>query len=677
MNLLSPGFLLGAVAVGAPLIAHLMRLRVNNRVEFSAMHFLEPAPPKKASKRWEDFVLMAARIAVLLLLSLAFARPYSQQKLSVSLPATLPRRVVALVDTSASMRRPGFFAEARAAVERMGAQLGPFDEMAVFAFDRTVRSVFGFEAWGQTPAGARREFLNASLARLEPGWAQTNLDDALKSVVEQTPQKLADAGLEVVVVSDFQEGAHLAKIQGLRFPEHVRLKAVPVWPKGAADSGVSLQWLVPDPGISNPEASVRLRVSAGVDFPGDRVKLRMEGERLSEWTVPVSAGKSKVAVVPGKVPKYASIKADGDVGPFSKIWVGHKPETVALAAVEGKRTSGDHSNASYFISEALSALGSRRVETVFGDDLGVERDSSVALWISNGGMDPNWNARMRAGVEHGALGFLTLKQGCQAKVIEGLIGPGFEISEAVLSDFAVLGDIDHEHPLFAPFGSAQFSDFSRVRFWHYRKLGFAKESGVRVVARFEGGDPALLECSVGRGRVFVWTSEWRPHDSQWVLSSRCVPFLSGLLDCAEGAQLPFVLKTPLEAFAVPKGATEFRNSEGKRFAVHGSTASLDEPGVYEIQPSGGRVVVNVAPEEARIRVLTSEALSKIGFTANASRDSGVPADPHENAREASPVDVDAEKQQGAWRYVLAVVLAFLLFETWWAGRLSAAAKAGI
>jgi hypothetical protein len=76
MALLSPWFLLGLLTVAGPLVAHLRRLNVQKRVAFSAADLLEARPPRSARRSWEDVALLAARIAVLGLLSLAFARPY-------------------------------------------------------------------------------------------------------------------------------------------------------------------------------------------------------------------------------------------------------------------------------------------------------------------------------------------------------------------------------------------------------------------------------------------------------------------------------------------------------------------------------------------------------------------------------------------------------------------------
>ena len=51
MAFLAPWFLLGALAIAGPLVAHLRRLHVQKRVAFSAVDLLEPRPPRSAPTR--------------------------------------------------------------------------------------------------------------------------------------------------------------------------------------------------------------------------------------------------------------------------------------------------------------------------------------------------------------------------------------------------------------------------------------------------------------------------------------------------------------------------------------------------------------------------------------------------------------------------------------------------
>ena len=68
----------------------------------------------------------------------------------------------------------------------------------------------------------------------------------------------------------------------------------------------------------------------------------------------------------------------------------------------------------------------------------------------------------------------------------------------------MLGEIAFDHPLFAPLAGAQFNDFTKIRFWKHRKLDPASLGDARVLARFEGGDPALSRRRSARGGSSSW-----------------------------------------------------------------------------------------------------------------------------------------------------------------------------
>jgi len=676
MSFLTPWFFLGLLAVGAPLVAHLRRLSVKNRIAFSAMDFLEPLPPRKARQRWEDIALMVARMFALGLLAFAFARPYVKKSGPGSgITASEHRRVVVLLDTSASMRRNGFFSEARDAVQQIASSLTDSDEFEVLGFDRIVRSVLNFEVWRKTPAGERSGLLKEILARTDPGWAQTELDDALVFVADRAARDAIEELVEVVVVSDLQEGSRLAKLQAQQWPKNLQVRVVQLPLKNPVlDDLISLHWLPPDAETASAEAPVKIQVSAAPGFRGDRVKLVMDGPHAREWTVPVSAGKTRSVTVPGPAFDLGYVRVAGASDFGAGVWVARLPQKRALVALGHTGDLKDSSTTRYFVHRAVEALGEARVEAVTGENLTPERDSDVALWISNAAASPEWNSRMRKAVEKGANAILTLEDVSRGEAVGGLFGEVWNVEEASVSDFAVLGELDRTHPVFAPFKTPQFSDFSGVRFWHYRKIVLPAGSSSRVLARFEAGDPALLECALGKGRVYVWTSDWRPHDAQWVLSSRCVPFLAGCLEMAAGGRAPFLVGTPGESFALPKGAIGLRGTDGMVFPVTGARATLDFPGVFSIEPLGGVAVVNVAREEGRLAGLSPEKL----------KDLGVPmAKPNVEERQRAGdfppsaevlLAAEIESQQGGWRWLLGAVLALLTIETWWAARLSSASN---
>ncbi len=110
MSFLYPAFLLGALAAAVPIVLHLIKREAAPEVRFSAVRLLRRAPTEQS--RWQrlrEWLLLAARVAAVLLLALAFARPYLAAQAGPGSTVT-----IVAVDTSLSMGAPGRFDRARA-----------------------------------------------------------------------------------------------------------------------------------------------------------------------------------------------------------------------------------------------------------------------------------------------------------------------------------------------------------------------------------------------------------------------------------------------------------------------------------------------------------------------------------------------------------------------------------
>jgi hypothetical protein len=119
--------------------------------------------------------------------------------------------------------------------------------------------------------------------------------------------------------------------------------------------------------------------------------------------------------------------------------------------------------------------------------------------------------------------------------------PELSVTEAAVRNYAMFAQMDFQHSLFAPFADPRFSDFTKIHIWRYRQWDLTRWAGVeqpRVVARFDSGDPAVVQIPVGTGNVTVLTTTWRPVDSQLALSSKFVPLLHALLAQSSRKPLP-------------------------------------------------------------------------------------------------------------------------------------------
>jgi hypothetical protein len=276
------------------------------------------------------------------------------------------------------------------------------------------------------------------------------------------------------------------------------------------------------------------------------------------------------------------------------------------------------------------------------------------------------------------------KDSHSASTLAQLLGvERLNLQEAQVRNYAMLAEINFQHPLFAPFADPRFSDFTKIHFWKYRKLDPAAIPGARVLAKFESGDPALLEVPVGKGKVFVLTSGWSPEDSQLALSTKFVPLLYAFLE-ESGASTPpptqYFVGDPVPVKHAESGAT-VHAPDGSELRLSRDEASFSQtmaPGIYTLgaQPgsprlspteAGRRFAVNLDPAESRTAPLSLDEFERLGAP--------VIHQPTVATREAERKvrlrNTELEERQKLWRWFLLGTLAILLVETWlggWTGR---------
>jgi hypothetical protein len=235
----------------------------------------------------------------------------------------------------------------------------------------------------------------------------------------------------------------------------------------------------------------------------------------------------------------------------------------------------------------------------------------------------------------------------------------------------LLGDINFSHPLFAPFANPRYGDFTKIHFWKHHPLALKTPSTTTVVARFDNGDPAVLERNLGTGRIVAFASGWQPDDSQLALSSKFVPLMGGLLDLAcGGAAVPasVAIGAAVPLPASPTSSITVFAPDGREISVPEGAATFtatDQPGIYRVITgvTETRFAVNLPAAESDTAPLDAEQLEQRGvrFGSGLTR-----AERIERVRQQR--DTELEIRQKVWLWLIAAALGVLIFETWWAGR---------
>jgi aerotolerance regulator-like protein/VWA domain-containing protein len=686
MSFLAPLFLVGAAAVALPIIFHLIRRTTRERMPFSSLMFLQPSPPRLTRRsRLEHLLLLALRCAVLCLLAIGFARPFLKKAVPPSPAATQARRMVVLVDTSASMRRGKLWAEAKSRAASVLRHASPADQVAIFTFDRQARPILTFEQWTTLPAGDRVPLGTTKLEEISPGSAGTHLGNALITAAEalaDTEGKAAFGRREIVLISDLQEGSRVESLQGYEWPKGVELTLEQV--KAPRRSNASLQLITrPDESGLGASGSVRVRVFNEAGSQREQFKVgwaQPEGRSFAgkplELYVPAGQSRTVSIPVPATNAALAGILLEGDEEPFDNLVFATPPEQTRFNVIYwGTDANSNRREALFFLQRAFQQAQEQVVDLTVRSPEAMPRPSELpaaALLIVTSPLAETSAQVLHDQVTGGKVLLYAVSGQASGPTLARLLGlERLEIGEPPSTNYAMLGEIDFRHPLFAPFADPRYSDFTKIHFWKYCQVDAAAIPGARVLAKFDNGAPAFLEIPVGKGRVFVLASGWRPEESQLALSTKFVPLLYSFIELS-GAPPPLPSQyyvddlVPLSWAGADRGPLIVRTpdrGELKLAATETNFSQTMSPGIYSVistQPAR-RFAVNLDPAESRTAPLAPEALERLGvpLTAQSPR-----TGPQEQARKTRLQNAELENRQKLWRLLIITALAVLFVETW-------------
>jgi hypothetical protein len=237
----------------------------------------------------------------------------------------------------------------------------------------------------------------------------------------------------------------------------------------------------------------------------------------------------------------------------------------------------------------------------------------------------------------------------------------------------IIAEIDYQHPIFRPFADPGQSDPSVARFYQYfTSQALAEEL---VLARFEDGNPAMLERKLGKGTVVLLTTSLDVEWSNLPVKAHFIPFLYRTLEYLAADRKgvkSYLVGNPvaIRSFAdldvdntevsvlLPDGEIE------KPAASDIFFRSTYTPGIYQIERSEELLAyfaVNVDVQESDLTAAPEESIADI--TANIAG-----SDVQAAAISTEKMLTDREENQKLWRFVIAAVILLLLGETWLANR---------
>jgi len=536
MSFLVPAFLAGLGVLLIPVIIHLTQRQRSQVTAFPSLMFLRKAPFKTTNRRRiRHPLLFLLRCAAIALLTLAFARPLFETDRGEL--AGSRRDVVLLVDASASLSYEGRWDRVKQAARDALGDLTEGDRAAIVQFAE--------EAEERVALTESLEVLAAGLEGLELSDRATRIDAGLQlasRILEASDRTIR----EVVLISDFQrtgweDGGRV------RLPDGVSLRTVAVAETTAPNVAVAEATLQTN-AAGRARVLVRLANMGESAVEGLPVSLDLGGRTVA--TLPVDLGPrgsatlafEDVALPDGRTRARVTVRPDGMVVDDALRFMASAEGGLEALVLQASRGRAERS---LFIERALAIGEAPRIRAVRRNvsQMDAAALATAQLVILNDGdlSDAGRATRLRDWVRAGGgllvvLGPGSNPSGWSEAGLELLGGEVGATSDQSSRGGSRLSWLDYDHPVFELFSAPRSGDFSEARFFRFRSFAPGPQS--RVVARFEGGEPALVEHSLGDGRVLVWTSSLDRFWNDLALQPVFLPFVHRIALHATGYREP-------------------------------------------------------------------------------------------------------------------------------------------
>lgn len=673
MSFLTPLFFLGVAALAAPILVHLVRRTRARKIQFPALVFVRQVPQRTIRRRTlQNVLLLLLRCLALLLIVIAFTRPFfttgSSAKSSTAAGAT-----VVLIDNSLSMRREDLFAEAQRRADATIDDAKTDEEIAVLSFDKRYAVASRF-----TPDKNR---LRTAVKSITAGWDGTDYEQALRGAESLLGEVETSGPKRIVMISDFQAPGWRQATATFKLSNNTQLTTLDVSSNNPA----------PNLAITNVEArgvvfgqkyldNLAVHISNFSDTPRDHVQVdfQINDQTVEKRDISLNSRDSRTIEFTGFNLNEGANRCTIDISTGAgandfaldnRFYFTLKRETPAKALIVESATRGRSD--SLHLQSALTT----------NDDLpftfNLKSSGSVdptsipenALVILNdaGAINSALAGALVKFVNAGGQLIVSTGPQTQAETFNQSLG---QISPASLREAvqttggasAAITNVKFDHPIFEVFQrSGRLAAANVVGYFRSEP-----SANATILARFEDGSPALLEATLGKGRVLLFTSSLGPSWNDLPLTPLYLPFIHQMVRYAGtreesswyGLGQTFTVKKEGEgappAVDSPSGV---RLTEGRATPDGELLITAREPGFYRLR-------YNSQPGFAAVDGDGAEGdFSKLNFQEFIAGVTGGAGAAEGGAAVQNASGEEVEGRQSVWWLLLLVALLLLLLES--------------
>jgi hypothetical protein len=676
MGFLTPLFLLGLLAAAIPVAIHLIRRENPPKVMFGTLRFMKQTTKKIILfQQIQQWLLLLLRAALICLLVLAFARPLLYQGGMARLIDAEPKSVAILIDTSLSMRIGDRFERAKEQALDVLSTINAGDEAAVLTFadgNLAVREL-------TTDVSALRAFIESLDA---PGYDRVRFYPPLQLANDMLDQA-RNGNRRLVMISDFKANGADDIEPGWMLSAGTAFQGIDVGEERIRNLSLtdvrSPAQLLESQSDYNVLARVRSTGTVMLDRGGIQMQLQPASDSAITINSPEQAllfpeRSERVVDLPVTIDSTGSyrghLQLSGDDFDLDNHWyftLDVLPRMRVLV-VNGAPSADWYDDEAHWFVLALQGMENSPFEVTVSTAAQLsaamlrEQDAVVLLNTPALATDVQLALQRFVSQDGGAL-WLAPGDSVSAEQFNtqfAQLSPARLQSPQVLpaGDYQLIADVDRRHPALR----ALNVDFG-ARFQGYWASEVADGN---VLMRFDNGAPMLSERTVGQGRTMLLSSSMDLGWSNFPLQGLYLPFVHEVLT--------YLIQPPLRERSYLTGQmidlSPFMSERNDLVVIEpdGNQLSLQAaspfyrarmPGL--VQAGEQVIAVNIAPE--------ASALTRIDVANLTDRILNPETAPvvSEQVRAAQLV-AEIEQPQRLWWWIVLLVMALFLIETWIANR---------
>ena len=532
MSFLNPLFLLGVAALAAPVLVHLVRRTRARKVQFPALVFVRQIPQRTIRRRTlHNLFLLLLRCLAILLIVLAFTRPFFSGGSAAKETGTNGATVI-LIDTSLSMRRSQFFADAQRRAEGVVDDARTGDQLAVLGFDKRYVVLNRFSA--------DKDQLRAGIRSIEAGWDGTDYEQALRGAESLLNETKSSGPRKIVLISDFHTAGWHPATASFKLGNATELQTIDV---GGNNSE-------PNVAVTNVEArgvvygqkyleNLAVHVNNFSDTPRDRVQISFQ---INDQTVDkreISLGSRDNRIIEFTnfnltegANRCAIEISSGDFAPDNHFYFTLKRDVPAKALIIEGASRGRSD--SLYLESALTTNDALpytfTLKTTGAVDPSGVAEYSLVILNDAGPISAALAQGLTKFVEAG--GQLIIAIGPHTDVNSfnsslDKLSPVVlkEVVQTKANETVAITEVKFDHPIFEIFRESGRLSSAQV-------IGYARsepQATAAVLARFEDGSPTLVEWRKGKGRVLAFTTSLGPSWNDLPLTPAYLPFVHQMI----------------------------------------------------------------------------------------------------------------------------------------------------